>query len=259
MLSNNNVNENLKSEVDSHQHPAGRPVRTWAGLIVFAILFVTACWILRQYFDLDLLAERELYLKELLAKYPVLFFAGAFLVYTTFTGLSVPGASVLSLSYAWFFGFWKALLLVSFASTAGATIAFLISRHLASSWVERRWGDRMLKVNEAIEREGAFYLFSLRLMAVIPFLVVNLVMGLTKMKTWTYWWVSQIGMLPVTSAYIYAGSSVPSLTELRANGVSSIISPTQLTQLLIACSLIGLLPLVIKKLMERFRREKPSV
>ena len=108
-------------------------------------------------------------------------------------------------------------------------------------------------VNAAIAKEGAFYLFSLRLMAVIPFLVVNLLMGLTKIKVSTYWWVSQLGMLPGTAAYVYAGSRVPSLKELNENGISSIFTSSQLTQLAIAFAIIGLMPLVIKKLMERFR------
>ena len=245
--------EPTESSHDDSVQNQQSPIGTYLGIAGFLILFAVAVWALRAYFDLGVLAEQEESLNQMLAQSPVLFFAAAFGIYAAFTGLSVPGASVVSLTYAWFFGFWKALLIISFASTLGATIALLTSRYLIAGFVERKFGSRMLSVNEAIAKEGAFYLFSLRLMAVIPFLVVNLMMGLTKIKVSTYWWVSQLGMLPGTAAYVYAGSRVPSLKELNENGISSIFSSSQLTQLAIAFATIGLMPLVIKKLIERFR------
>jgi uncharacterized membrane protein YdjX (TVP38/TMEM64 family) len=111
--------------------------------------------------------------------------------------------------------------------------------------IQTRFGDRLAKFNEALEREGAFYLFTLRLIPAVPFFVINVVMGLTPLRVTTYWWVSQVGMLPGTAAYVYAGTSVPDLQTLATQGVSGIISP----QLLSAFVVLGLLAIVIKKVL----------
>lgn len=197
------------------------------------------------------LAARESALRAFQADNPYLVFGIALFVYVAVTGLSIPGASPLTLVYGWYFGFWQAVLLVSFASTAGATFAFLMSRYLLRDSVQTRFGDRLHAFNDRLEKEGAFYLFTLRLIPAVPFFVINLVMGLTPMKAVTFWWVSQIGMLPGTMVYVYAGSRVPNLTVLANEKAGAVFSPTQLLQLAIAFGLLGIFPLLTKKVIER--------
>ncbi len=200
---------------------------------------------------LESLAARESALRAFQADNPYLVYGLALLVYVTVTGLSIPGASPLTLVYGWYFGLWQAVLLVSFASTAGATLAFLMSRYLLRESVQRKFGDRLTAFNDRLEKEGAFYLFTLRLIPAVPFFVINLVMGLTPMKAVTFWWVSQIGMLPGTMVYVYAGSRVPNLTVLANERVGAVFSPTQLLQLAIAFGLLGVFPLLAKKVLGR--------
>ncbi|MCH1438465.1 MAG: VTT domain-containing protein, partial [Rubripirellula sp.] len=152
------------------------------------------------------------------------------------------------LLYGWYFGFGPTLILVSFASTAGATISFLTSRYLLRGSLEHKFGDRLQTFNQHLESEGAFYLFTLRLIPVVPFFVINLVMGLTQLPTRTYWWVSQLGMLPGTAVYVYAGSSVPNLGQLADQGAAAVLSPQQLFQLFLAFALLGVFPLIVKLL-----------
>jgi len=140
---------------------------------------------------------------------------------------------------------------VSFASTSGATIAFLLSRHLFREAVVARFGPRLASFNEHLRTDGPFYLLGLRLLPLVPFFVINLVMGLTPMRARTFWWVSQLGMLPGTAVYVYAGSRVPSLAELAEHGVASVLSAGQLLQLAIAFALLGTFPLIVKLLLER--------
>lgn len=170
-----------------------------------------------------------------------------FAFYVVVTGLSLPGALLMTLAFGWLFGFWKGLIVVSFASTTGAFFAFLSSRYLFRKRFERLLGDRLRTFQEAIHREGAYYLFSLRLIPVVPFFVVNVALGLTAIPAHTYWWVSQLGMLPATAVYVYAGTSLPGLEDLKNPSVTKILSP----QLLLALVLLGLFPLVLKKLFSR--------
>ena len=161
----------------------------------------------------------------------------------------MPGATGLSLACGWFFGFWQGVLFVSFASTTGATLAFLLSRYLFRDAILNRFGDRLAGFNAALEREGAFYLFTLRLIPAVPFFVINVVMGLTPMRVRTYWWVSQVGMFPGTCVYVYAGSQVPSLKKLADDGIRGILTP----QMIGAFILLGLFPIVVKKIMGKLR------
>lgn len=199
--------------------------------------------------SLEQLATRESQLREFQKESPVLVFGFAFLVYVIVTGLSLPGAAALTLIFGWYFGFWRGLVLVSLASTAGATLAFTMSRYLLRDSIQSNFGDRLASFNNALRQEGAFYLFTLRLIPVVPFFVINLVMGVTPIRASTFWWVSQLGMLPGTAVYVYAGSSVPDLQTLATNGVSGILSP----KLLVAFVLLGLFPLLVKNIMNRFR------
>jgi uncharacterized membrane protein YdjX (TVP38/TMEM64 family) len=222
-------------------------------LVVIVAMFAVAFVLFRDALTLDSLAARESQLREFQAKNPKLVFGAAFAVYVAVTGLSLPGAAALSLVYGWYFGFLAAFIMISFASTAGATIAFLVSRYLLGEMVQSKFGARLTSFNHHLQTEGPFYLFTLRLIPAVPFFVINLVMGLTPMKARTFWWVSQLGMLPGTAVYVYAGSRVPNLMVLAEQGAAAVFSPAQLTQIAVAFALLGLFPLVVKKLLKRLK------
>lgn len=224
------------------------------GLIILIGLVALLYWRFGPYLQLSNLADRETELKSFQSRAPILVLGISFVIYVTVTGLSLPGATLLTLMASWYFGFWPALVLVSFASTTGATIAFFLSRYFFGDSIQRRFGERLKVFNESLEREGAFYLFTLRLIPAVPFFVINAVMGLTKLKGATFWWVSQLGMLPGTAVYVYAGSRVPDLQTLSDGGIEAVFSPAQLTQITIALVLLGLFPLVTRWMMNRVRR-----
>lgn len=227
--------------------------RRWVVKIaVLAVVAATAGALFYRFGDqisLARLAEREAELRAGIEQHPLLAYAAAFVIYVVVTGVSLPGAAVLSLAYGWLFGFWPALLLVSFASTAGATAAFLLSRFLFGEAIQRRYGDRLGAVNEALAREGPFFLFTLRLIPAVPFFLINLLMGLTPIRVRTFWWVSQLGMLPGTCVYVFAGSTVPTAKQLAEQGVSGILSPP----LILAFALLGVFPLVVRYGMKLLR------
>lgn len=213
-------------------------------------------WQFGESLSLEKLAEREEQLREYQAANPWFVYGIAFLSYVAVTGLSLPGATALTLVFAWYFGFANALVLVSFASTSGATLAFVLSRYLLGSSIQERFGDRLASFNAALEREGAFYLFTLRLIPAVPFFVINAVMGLTKLRTWTFWWVSQVGMFPGTVVYVYAGSRVPNLQALADQGINAVFTPQQMAQIIGAFVLLGLFPLVARYLIKAFARKQ---
>ena len=169
------------------------------------------------------------------------------LVYIAVTALSLPGAAIMTLAGGAMFGFVTGFIAVSFASTIGASLAFLASRYLLRDWVEKKLGDRLQAVADGIEREGAFYLFSLRLIPVFPFWVINLLMGLTRMRLFTFYWVSQAGMLAGTAVYVNAGKELGMIDSL-----SGILSPG----LIVSFILLGLFPLAVKKAMGWYRGRK---
>ena len=164
------------------------------------------------------------------------------LIYVLSTALSLPGASLLTLGGSAVFGVAWGLLLVSFASTLGATLAFLSARFLLRDWVEQRFGDKLATFQSGMAKEGAFYLLSLRLIPIFPFFLVNLLMGLTPIRVSTYYWVSQLGMLPGTFVYVLAGSELANLTS-----TGNILSPG----LMVALTLLGLMPMLLKDLQRR--------
>ncbi len=184
------------------------------GLALLGVALLTGLVLAYCFLSIDFLASQETKLRQGYAEAPALVLAAAFLIYVIATGLSLPGAAIMTLVIGWFFGFWRAFILVSFASTAGATLAFLLSRYFLRDSIQNRFGEHLKKFNEALDREGAFYLFTLRLIPAVPFFVINVVMGLTKIRTATYWWVSQVGMLAGTCVYVYAGTTIPSLSQI---------------------------------------------
>jgi len=163
-----------------------------------------------------------------------------FLVYVLVTALSLPGAAVMTLAGGALFGFWPSLVVVSFASTLGATLAMLVARFMLRDWVQGRFGDKLKAINVGIEKEGALYLFSLRLVPLFPFFLINLAMGLTPLRTATFYWISQLGMLPGTAVYVNAGTQLGHLES-----AAGILSPA----LLLSFALLGLFPLMARKLL----------
>ena len=118
-------------------------------------------------------------------------------------------------------------------------------------YVQNKFEEQLKTVNAALDREGAYYLFTLRLVPLVPFSVINAVMGLTRMKLWTYWWVSQLGMLAGTMVFVYAGSRIPDLKTIQEKGFGAVFSPSQFTQILVALALLGFMPLIVKRIFGR--------
>ena len=196
---------------------------------------------------LESIARWESALREYQRGSPRLVYGVAFLSYVAVAGLSLPDTFILTLVLGWCFGVFPSLILVSFASTTGASLAFLLSRYVLRDALQSRFGARLRAFNDALARDGAFYLFTLRLVPAVPFFLVNLVMGLTPVTLGTFWWVSQIGMLPGTAVYVYAGASVPDLQRLSQQGTGGIMSP----QLLLALVLLGLFPWFARSIVDR--------
>ena len=243
--------QDMASETRKEQRDSG--TRGWQKLFLLGLLaavIIIGYTQFRETLTLANLAEQETRLREFQTQYPLLVFGSAFVLYVVVTGLSLPGATPLSLLYGWYFRLVPGVVLVSFASTAGATLAFALSRFLFRDFVQRRFGQRLERIQAAWEREGAYYLFTLRLIPAIPFFVINAVMGLTTIRARTFWWVSQLGMLPATIVYVFAGSSVPSLRTLADEGLRAVFTPRQLTQLLVAFILLGLFPLVVRQIVK---------
>jgi len=181
------------------------------------------------------------------AENPVAVLAGFFAIYVAVTAASLPGAALLTLAAGALFGVVTGTILVSFASTLGATLAFLSSRYVLRDSIEARFGERLKAINAGVERDGAFYLFTLRMIPAFPFFVVNLVMGLTRIRTWTYAWVSQVGMLLGTIVYVNAGTQLA-----RIESLSGIASPGVLGSFI----LLGIAPWLAKLVIGALQRRK---
>ena len=193
---------------------------------------------LGRFFSLDYVKTRQASIAATFDSHPLLTAAGFFAIYVAVTGLSLPGAALMTLVAGAIFGLLWGTLIVSFASSLGATLAFLASRFLFRDAVQQRFGDKLRAINAGVEKEGAFYLFTLRLVPAFPFFVINLLMGLTPLRTRTFYWVSQLGMLPGTLVYVNAGTQIGKLDSL-----SGILSPA----LLLSFVLLGVFPLLAKK------------
>lgn len=152
---------------------------------------------------------------------PAIYIAGFFILYVAVTGLSIPGAAIMSLVAGALFGVVIGTVTVSFASTIGATLAFLSARYLLRDWVQAQFGERLRAIDDGLEKDGAFYLFTLRLIPIFPFFVINLLMGLTRIKTPTFFWVSQLGMLPATIVFVNAGTQIS-----RIESTAGLLSPS---------------------------------
>jgi len=202
---------------------------------------------LGRFLSLEALRGSQSTLAAQYATHPWELRAAFFAVYLAVTSLSLPGAALLTLAGGGVFGFGWGLLLVSFASSLGATVSFLAARFVLRDVVQARFGTRLNDINQGVARDGALYLFSLRLIPVVPFFVINLAMGLTAMRTRTFYWVSQLGMLAGTAVYVNAGTRLAELQSLH-----DVASP----QLLGAFVLLGVFPLLAKALMNFIQQRK---
>jgi pyruvate/2-oxoglutarate dehydrogenase complex dihydrolipoamide dehydrogenase (E3) component/uncharacterized membrane protein YdjX (TVP38/TMEM64 family) len=202
---------------------------------------------LGRFLSFEQLKASQASFEQLHAEQPFTVAVVYFLTYVLATALSIPGAVVITLAGGAIFGLWQGLLIVSFASTVGATLAFLASRFLLRDWVEARFGQRLADIHLGVDREGGFYLFTLRLIPVVPFFLINLLMGLTRMKVWTYYWVSQLGMLAGTAVYVNAGTQLAQL-----DSVKGILSPALLGSFV----LLGIFPLIARRIVAAVQKRK---
>lgn len=234
----------------SKENPANQPLTSstkylligLVGLLIFAFFYFD----LGSYLSFESLKASKEKFAEFYASNAGLTIAAFFLIYVLATALSLPGATILTLAGGALFGLGAGTVIVSFASTLGATLAFLGARFIFRDWVLQKLGDRLKPLNEGVEKEGAYYLFSLRLVPLFPFFMINLLMGLTPIKASKFFFVSQIGMLPGTLVYVNAGTQLSQLDSL-----SGILSP----KLLAAFVLLGLFPLIAKKSLAFFKKD----
>ena len=216
-------------------------------LAVFAAAIAFFVFDLGKFFSLAYIKEGQQSFSALYDARPVFITAVFFAIYVAITALSLPGAAIMTLAAGASFGLVWGTVVVSFASTLGATCAMLISRYVLRDSIEKRFGAKLADVNKGMEKEGALYLFTLRLIPLIPFFMLNVLMGLTKMKTLTFFWVSQLGMLAGTIAYVNAGTEIAKIDSLR-----SILSPGLIGSFV----LLGLFPLLMKKVLDIFKKRK---
>lgn len=217
-------------------------------LVLFSVLIALFfIYDLQQYLSLEALKQQQDSFSALKAENALLVAASFFVIYVLVTALSLPGAAILTLAAGALFGLFEGLLLVSFASTLGATFAFLASRHLFREAVQTKFSQQLRSFNKGIEKDGALYLFTLRLVPAVPFFVVNLLMGLTTIKTVTYYWVSQVGMLAGTVVYVNAGTQLA-----KINSLSEILT----FEIFISFALLGIFPILAKKLLEAYKVKK---
>jgi len=220
---------------------------------IIVVLIIVAAAVSFFAFDIDQLLTLENVkssqadFEQMKADSPVLVSLTFFSLYVLVAALSLPGAALMTLAAGAFFGLAWGLVLVSFASTIGATLAFLVSRYLMRESVQNRFGDRLAAINDGVEKEGAFYLFTLRLVPIFPFFLINLLMGLTPIKTATFYWVSQLGMFAGTVVYINAGTQLGGIESL--GGILSL-------PLLFSFALLGVFPLLAKKIIEWLKKRK---
>ena len=214
-----------------------------AAVIVLVALFFA--FDLQRYLSLEFLQAQRSAAVEIHQANPWLTSLGFLAMYVAVTGLSLPGAAILTLAAGAIFGLALGTVIVSFASTIGATLAFLLARYLLRDAVQRRFEKQLGPINEGVRKDGAFYLFALRLVPAFPFFAINLAMGLTPLKIWTFFWVSQVGMLAGTLVYVNAGQQIGQLESL-----AGVLSPT----LILSFALLGLFPLIAKKAVDTIRK-----
>ena len=222
-----------------------KPSRLLLLLVIVSGIAAFFYFDLQQFLTLEMLKSKQAAIVDYKTAHPTSSMMLYGLIYIVVTGLSLPGAAILTLAGGAVFGLLWGTVIVSFASSIGATLAFLVARFLLRDSVENRFGDRLAAINNGIAKDGAFYLFTLRLVPLFPFFMINLLMGLTAIKVRTFYWVSQLGMLAGTIVYVNAGTQLGKIESL-----SGILSPT----LLVSFVLLGIFPLLAKALVERIKK-----
>ena len=212
--------------------------KTLLPLVIAVLIGAFFALDLGRFASLDFLKSQQAALEALYEARPVLVLGGFFGTYVAVAALSLPGAAILTLAAGALFGFGPGLLVASFASSIGATLAFLAARHVLRDTVQARFGERLKGFDDNVARDGAFYLFTLRLVPAFPFFLVNLLMGLTPIRTATFYLVSQLGMLAGTAVFVNAGTQLA-----RIDSLSGILSPA----LIASFALLGAFPLVARK------------
>ena len=219
------------------------------GLAVLIAALVASYFVfdLGRFFSLDYFKSQQAAIEAYRTANPWATAGIFFAVYVAVTALSFPGAAVLTLAAGAIFGLLTGLIIVSFASSIGATLAFLASRFLLRDWVQQRFGDRLKAINTGVKKDGGFYLFTLRLVPAFPFFIINLVMGLTPIRATTFYWVSQIGMLAGTIVYVNAGTQLGQIDSL-----AGILSPGLIGSFV----LLGIFPLIAKRIVAAVQAKK---
>ncbi|UPW20449.1 FAD-dependent oxidoreductase [Agarivorans sp. TSD2052] len=213
--------------------------------VLVVIIGLTWWFDLGQWLNFDTIKQSQSDLQSSVEQHYFVSIVGYFFLYIFVTAFSIPGAALLTLLAGALFGVVNGVIMVSFASSIGATCAFFVARYLLRDSLEKRYADKLQSINQGIEKEGAFYLFSLRLIPIFPFFLINLVMALTKLPLKTFYWVSQLGMIPATIVYVNAGTELAKLDSL-----SGILSPS----LLIAFTLLGVLPYISKAILNKIKQ-----
>ena len=223
--------------------------KTKITLFAIIILLVALFFVfdLGQYFNLEYLKEKQAAMDAYYEREPVTTTVSYFLLYVIITGLSLPGAAILTLAAGAIFGVLWGTIVVSFASTIGATLAFLFSRYLFREAIQGRFADKLTAINRGMEEEGAFYLFTLRLVPIFPFFIINLVMGLTTIRVLTFFLVSQVGMLAGTIVYVNAGTQIAKIEQFE-----DILS----LELILSFALLGIFPLLAKKMVDYLKKRR---
>ncbi|MCE3013172.1 MAG: FAD-dependent oxidoreductase, partial [Proteobacteria bacterium] len=216
-------------------------------LVFVALFFVLKVTGLTSYLSFDVLKASQASLQAQFSENPVLFVSSFFGVYVLATAFSLPGATILTLAGGAIFGLWQGFVIVSFASSLGATLAFLVTRYVLRDSVEKKFKTQLQGINEGIKREGSFYLFTLRLVPLFPFFLINMLMGLTQMRVWVFYIVSQVGMILGTLVYVNAGTQLAQL-----DSGAGILTP----KLILSFVLLGIFPLLSKKLIDALKARK---
>ncbi|MBF0242001.1 MAG: TVP38/TMEM64 family protein [Desulfamplus sp.] len=222
-------------------------VRSIVVLVIVAIIGLFFALDIQKYLTFEYLKSSQKLFQSYYTENQLITIVIYMALYITITSLSLPGAVIMTLAGGALFGLWLGLLLVSFASTIGATISFLAARFLLKDYVQQKLGEKLKAANDGIEKDGAFYLFTLRLVPLFPFFIINLVMGLTSIRTSIFYIVSQIGMLPGTFVYINAGRQLGKIESLT--GILSV-------ELILSFVLLGIFPLAAKKALALVRPKK---
>ena len=223
--------------------------RTKSAILTAVIVLVAVFFLydLGQYFNLEYLKAQQAVMDAYYADKPLLSAVSFFFLYVVITGLSLPGAVILTLAAGAIFGLLWGTVISSFASTLGATLAFLFSRYLFREAIQNRFADKLGAINKGVAEDGAFYLFTLRLVPLFPYFVINLVMGLTPIRALTFFLVSQAGMLAGTIVFVNAGTQIAKIEQLK-----DIASPG----LILSFVLLGIFPLLAKKTVDYLKRRK---